>query len=84
MDTKTLENQVAALEKLAADEKLQQQLGSSLVQSVSSAVYKEKQGSEISDPDLELVLRKGDTVPAQFRNQIETNAEGRALDAKRL
>jgi hypothetical protein len=43
-------------------------------------VYEEKQGSEISNPDLELVLRKGDTVPAQFRNQVETDAEGRALN----
>lgn len=79
MDSKAFESQVVALEKMAGDAKLQQQLGSRLLQSVARAVYEEKQGSEISEPDLELVLRKGDTVPAQFRDQVETDAEGRAL-----
>jgi hypothetical protein len=79
MEIKALENQVLALEKLAGDQKVQQELGNRLLQEVARAVYEEKTGSEISNPDLELVLRKGDAVPAQLRDQVATDAEGRAV-----
>jgi hypothetical protein len=79
MEQTNFSNQVLALEKLAGDETSQQELGKRLLQEVAKAVYEEKQGSEISNPDLELVLKKGDAVPAQFRGQVETDAEGRAV-----
>jgi hypothetical protein len=79
MDVKLLQNHVAALENLAADSKAQQDLGRRLIQEVAQAVYEEKKGEEISNPDLQLVVKKGDVVPLQVRDQVPVNAEGVAL-----
>ena len=79
MDVRTLQNQVSALEKLAGDKTAQQDLGKRLVQEVAQAVYEEKKGMEITNPDLQLVVKKGDVVPAQVRDQVPTDAQGMAL-----
>lgn len=75
----SLETQVAALERLAGDAKSQQELGKRLLQEVARAVYEEKQGVEISNPDLQLVLKEGDPVPGQLRDHVATDSEGRAV-----
>ena len=79
MDVRMLQNQVNALEKLAGDKASQQDLGKRLVQEVAQAVYEEKKGMEITNPDLQLVVKKGDVVPAQVRDQVPTDAQGMAL-----
>lgn len=75
-----LKNQIAALEKLAKDEKSQQELGKRLIQEVAQAIYEEKRGVEIANPDLEMIFKKGEEIPIQFRDRIKTDADGRAID----
>lgn len=78
-ETETLKNQVEALEKLAGDKAGQQELGRRLLQEVAQAVYEEKQNIEMSNPDFEMTVKKGDPVPDQLRDQVPTDAQGRAI-----
>ena len=72
-------DQVTALERLSKDEKGQLQLGKKLIREAARAVYEEKRGMEISNPDLELTLKEGDLIPSQLRDQIPTDPKGRAV-----
>jgi hypothetical protein len=72
--------QVEALEKLASDKSALSDIGSRLVREVARAVAAEKRGEEIAHPDTEIQIRKGMDVPAQLRDHVKTDAEGRALD----
>lgn len=73
------EHQIEALEKLAGDKSAQQDIGKRLVGEVARAVIAERKGEEIDTPDVELAIRKGDMVPAQFQDRIRTDEAGRAL-----
>lgn len=79
MEKKNLKAQVEALEKLAKDPKSQQELGKRLIQEVAKAMYEERKGLEISNPDAEIPIKKGDMVPLQLRDQIKTDEAGFAL-----
>jgi hypothetical protein len=73
------QNRVEGIEKLAQDESAAQELGKRLVQQVALAVAEEKRGLEISKPQLEMLIQKGQPVPAQFQGQVGTDEEGLAL-----
>ncbi len=79
MADKDFERQVAELEKLTGDPSSQTDLGSRLVREVAKAVMAERRGEEIGAPDVELAIRKGDVVPAQFQDRVRTDEAGRAL-----
>lgn len=78
MDEK-LRHQVAALEEMSGDPETQRALGKRLLEQVAAAIEDEKRGREIAEPDVEMVIRKGTSVPPQLRDRVETDAEGRAL-----
>jgi hypothetical protein len=75
----TLRQQVTALQEMSDDREVQQALGKRLLEQVAAAIADEKRGVEIADPDFEMGIQKGDIVPAQFRDRVATDAEGRAL-----
>ena len=79
MEKKNLKEQIDALEKLAKDPKSQQEIGKRLIQEVAKAMYEERKGLEISNPDAEIPIRKGDMVPLELRDQIKTDEGGLAL-----
>jgi hypothetical protein len=79
MDNEKLRSRVEGIEKLAGDASATQELGKRLIQQVAVAVAEEKRGAEISNPDLELVIEKGQPVPAQFLDQVKVDAAGLAL-----
>jgi hypothetical protein len=79
MDEK-LRHQVQALQEMSGDPETQQTLGKRLLEQVAAEIADEKRGREIAEPDVELVIHKGDLVPPQFRDRVETDAEGRAVD----
>jgi hypothetical protein len=79
MDNQKFQSQVEGIENLAGDAPATQELGKRLVQQVAAAVAEEKRGAEISNPDLELIVGKGQPVPAQFLDQVKVDAAGLAL-----
>ena len=72
-------SQVEGIENLAGDPQAVAELGKRLIQQVAVAVAEEKRGAEISNPNMELTIAKGQPVPAQFLDQVKVDANGLAL-----
>ncbi len=79
MDSENFKSCVEGIEKLAGDAPGVAELGKRLVQQVAAAVAEEQRGAEISSPDLELTIEKGQPVPAPFLDQVKVDAAGLAL-----
>jgi hypothetical protein len=79
MDDENFQSRVEGIEKLAGDAPAVAELGKRLIQQVAVAVAEEKRGAEISNPNLELTIAKGQPVPAPFLDQVKVDAAGLAL-----
>ena len=79
MDNEKFLSRVEGIERLAGDEQASQELGKRLIQQVAVAVAEEKRGAEISNPDLEFTIAKGQPVPTQFLDQVQVDPAGLAL-----
>jgi hypothetical protein len=79
MADETFQSQVEGIENLANDTQAVAELGRRLVHQVAVAVAEEKRGAEISNPDMELMIAKGQPVPPQFLDQVKVDAAGLAL-----
>ena len=63
MENDKFRSRVEGIERMAEDDKAHQELGKRLVQQVAVAVAEEKRGAEITDPDVEFTIAKGQPVP---------------------
>ena len=72
-------SQVEGIEKLANDASAVADLGKRVVQQIAAAVAEERRGLQISNPDLEFTIAKGQPVPAQFLDRVKVDAAGLAV-----
>ncbi len=79
MDNDKFRSRVEGIERMAEDDKAHQELGKRLVQQVAVAVAEEKRGAEITDPDVEFTIAKGQPVPPQFLDQVQVDPAGLAV-----